>query len=91
MADISAEELEKLEQEFRSDTCNIRQSKEFVSPDELFNDLLESIRKYHPSADLSLVEKAYKVAYDAHKGEKVRRAIYHAPFVCRDYSCRLRA
>ena len=69
MADISAEELEKLEQEFRSDTCNIRQSKEFVSPDELFNDLLESIRKYHPSADLSLVEKAYKVAYDAHKGQ----------------------
>ena len=69
MADISAEELEKLEQEFRSDTCNIRQSKEFVSPDELFNDLLESIRKYHPSADLSLVEKAYRVAYDAHKGQ----------------------
>ncbi|MCI7493536.1 MAG: bifunctional (p)ppGpp synthetase/guanosine-3',5'-bis(diphosphate) 3'-pyrophosphohydrolase [Lachnobacterium sp.] len=69
MADISAEELEKLEQEFRSDTCNIRQSKEFVSPNELFNDLLESIRKYHPSADLSLVEKAYKVAYDAHKGQ----------------------
>ena len=69
MADISEEELEKLEQEFRSDTCNIRQSKEFVSPDELFNDLLESIRKYHPSADLSLVEKAYKVAYDAHKGQ----------------------
>ncbi len=69
LADISAEELEKLEQEFRSDTCNIRQSKEFVSPDELFNDLLESIRKYHPSADLSLVEKAYKVAYDAHKGQ----------------------
>ena len=69
LADISEEELEKLEQEFRSDTCNIRQSKEFVSPDELFNDLLESIRKYHPSADLSLVEKAYKVAYDAHKGQ----------------------
>ena len=66
---ITIEELEKLEQEFRSDTCNIRQSKEFVSPDELFNDLLESIRKYHPSADLSLVEKAYKVAYDAHKGQ----------------------
>ena len=69
LADISEEELEKLEQEFRSDTCNIRQSKEFVSPDELFNDLLESIRKYHPSADLSLVEKAYRVAYDAHKGQ----------------------
>ena len=69
MADITAEELEKLEQEFRAVTCNIKESKEFVNPEELFKELLDGIRKYHPSADLSLVEKAYKVAYNAHKGQ----------------------
>ena len=45
MADITAEELEKLEQEFRAVTCNIKESKEFVNPEELFKELLEGIRK----------------------------------------------
>ena len=27
------------------------------------------MHKYHPSADITLIEKAYRVAYDAHKGQ----------------------
>ena len=69
MADISTEELEKIEKEFHSDTGSIRTMKEFVSPEELFDELIKSIHRYHPSADTSLVEKAYKVAYDAHNGQ----------------------
>lgn len=42
----------------------------FTSPSELYQDLIDSIRKYHPSDDISLVEKAYRVATDAHKEQK---------------------
>ncbi len=69
MADYSMEELERLEKEFRVGSNNIKNIKEFTSPDELYQELIGSIRKYHPSADISLVEKAYRVAYDSHEGQ----------------------
>ena len=69
MADISTEELERIEQEFHSDTGSIKTIKEFVKPEDLFAELIAGIRKYHPSADISLIEKAYKVAYEAHDGQ----------------------
>ena len=69
VADITTEELEKLEREFRSGTSSVKSIKEFVSPQDLYQELIASIKKYHPSADISLVEKAYKVAYDAHDGQ----------------------
>ena len=61
MADYTIEELERLEKEFRVGSNNIKNIKEFTSPDELYQELIASIRKYHPSADISLVEKAYRV------------------------------
>ena len=69
MADISTEELERIEQEFHSDTGSIKTIKEFVKPEDLYAELIAGIRKYHPSADISLIEKAYKVAYAAHDGQ----------------------
>lgn len=53
----------------RSDTSGIRGTRDFTSPEELFNELLDEIKKYHPSTDTSLVEKAYRVAYNAHEGQ----------------------
>ncbi|SFG40050.1 GTP pyrophosphokinase [Lachnospiraceae bacterium C7] len=69
MADISTEELEKIEKEFHSNVDSIKTIKEFVSPEDLYEDLIASIQKYHPSADISLVEKAYNIAYKAHAGQ----------------------
>ncbi len=43
---------------------------DFTSPDVLYEDLIKSIRRYHPSDDISLVEKAYHIAADAHKEQK---------------------
>ena len=40
------------------------------TPDELFKELENCILQYHPSTDLSQVEKAYKVAKEAHKEQK---------------------
>ncbi len=69
MADYSAEELERIAEEFRSESSGIRGTKDFTSPEDLFDELIAEIKKYHPSADTTLVEKAYKVAYDAHEGQ----------------------
>ena len=72
MADILTEELEELEElenEVIPKTENIKTMKEFVSPESLYKELIASVRKYHPSDDISLIEKAYHVADEAHKGQ----------------------
>ena len=43
---------------------------DFTSPEVLYQDLITEIKKYHPASDLSDIEKAYKVAYKAHEGQK---------------------
>lgn len=42
---------------------------DFTSPEVLYNKLIETIRQYHPSSDLSDIEIAYKVAKEAHEGQ----------------------
>ncbi len=43
---------------------------DFTPPEELFHDLIQHILKYHPSTDTSMIEKAYRVAEEAHKDQK---------------------
>ncbi|MDO4942557.1 MAG: bifunctional (p)ppGpp synthetase/guanosine-3',5'-bis(diphosphate) 3'-pyrophosphohydrolase [Lachnospiraceae bacterium] len=44
---------------------------DFTKPEVLFQRLLDTIYAYHPSsADVSLIEKAYHIAYEAHKDQK---------------------
>ena len=43
---------------------------DYQNPDELYNSLIARIQKYHPSADISMVEKAYCIAKNAHEGQK---------------------
>lgn len=69
MTDISPEVLAQMEAEVQSNSVGIKKAKDFTSPEDLYTELIASIRKYHPSADISLVEKAYKVAYEAHDGQ----------------------
>ncbi|MBQ1681883.1 MAG: bifunctional (p)ppGpp synthetase/guanosine-3',5'-bis(diphosphate) 3'-pyrophosphohydrolase, partial [Agathobacter sp.] len=69
MADITPEELEQIEREFHSGPGTMNETKEFADPDELYQDLVDAIHRYHPSADLSLIDKAYRVAYKAHEGQ----------------------
>ena len=42
----------------------------FTSPEELYADLIRSIRRYHPSDDISMIEKAYRIADQAHAEQK---------------------
>ena len=38
--------------------------------EQLYQELIEKIKTYHPSDDFSMIEKAYKLAVDAHKDQK---------------------
>ncbi len=47
----------------------IDEIEEFQSPEKLFSDLVLRVRRYHPSDDISLIERAYQVASDAHRDQ----------------------
>ena len=38
--------------------------------EQLYKELIDKIKTYHPSDDFSMVEKAYKLAVEAHKEQK---------------------
>ena len=42
---------------------------DFTSPEVLYEDLIEKVKLYHPSSDLSDIERAYKAAKKAHEGQ----------------------
>ncbi len=42
----------------------------YVDENDLYLDLIDRVRKYHPSDDISLIEKAYEVASTSHAGQK---------------------
>lgn len=42
----------------------------FTSPETLYQEMINTIYRYHPSDDITLVEKAYRVARDSHKDQK---------------------
>lgn len=51
----------------------IVQIRDFVEPQELYGQLIDSIHKYHPSEDTTMVERAYRIARDAH-AEQARKS-----------------
>ncbi len=71
MADISSEEkvLSGMENILREEENVIKPTKEFERPEKLYEELINSVHKYHPSTDISMIEKAYHIARDAHEGQ----------------------
>ena len=43
---------------------------DYQNPDELYDELISKLRKYHPSDDISMIDKAYGIAQDAHEGQR---------------------
>ena len=62
-------EKEKLESVKRADAA-LKTMHDFTSPEVLYREQINSVLKYHPSTDISMIEKAYKVASEAHEGQK---------------------
>ena len=51
----------------------VKSQEDYEDPDRLYDILIARIRKYHPSTDVSLIEKAYKLAVEAH-GDQRRKS-----------------
>ena len=69
MADFTVEQLEQMEQSIDRERKGIIATADFVEPEELHRELIERIRKYHPNTDITMIEKAYHIAYTAHEGQ----------------------
>ena len=62
-------EQEKLESVKKADAA-VKTMQDFTSPEVLYEELIASVKKYHPSTDISMIQKAYEVAREAHKDQK---------------------
>ena len=51
----------------------VKNPEDYQDPEKLYQALITRVTKYHPSADISLIEKAYKIASEAHK-EQFRKS-----------------
>ena len=66
LADSGKEEAAVLCQE----TGELDRPAEFTDPDVLYEELITTIRRYHPSDDTSLIHRAYMTAKNAHMDQK---------------------
>ena len=64
-AALKAEEIEKI----KKADASVKTMEDFTSPEVLYKELISSVRKYHPSADISMIDKAFQIANNAHKGQ----------------------
>ena len=51
----------------------VKSQKDYEDPNQLYDMLIARIRKYHPSTDVSMIEKAYQLAVKAH-GDQRRKS-----------------
>ena len=72
---IDPKEREKLESVRKADAA-VKTMQDFTSPEVLYQELIASVRKYHPSTDISMIQK------------EIRGTIYHSPALRGYYSCR---
>lgn len=64
-AALKAEEIEKI----KKADASVKTMEDFTSPEVLYQELITSVRKYHPSTDISMIDKAFQIANNAHKGQ----------------------
>lgn len=66
------DEIKKGQLDIKIDTGELETStipEDFTAPEVLYDKLIQMIRKYHPSDDISMIEKAYRIADRAHEGQ----------------------
>lgn len=57
--EIKNSEMKKAE--IKKADANVKTMEDFTSPEILYDELIASVKKYHPSTDISMIEKAYKM------------------------------
>ncbi len=74
--------------DFKMDTGELETSTipaDFTDPEDLYDRLIRMVKKYHPSDDISQIEKAYRIAKNAHEGQLRKSGepyIIHPVCVC---------
>ena len=68
-SDYTQADLEVLEETISRPNRGIVETKDFVDPVALHDELIMRIRRYHPNTDIRMLEKAYRIANDAHRGQ----------------------
>ena len=66
------EDKPNTKQDVRIDNGELETSmipEDFTEPEVLYQKLIRMVKQYHPSQDVHLIEKAYKIAYQAHEGQ----------------------
>ena len=82
------EDTDKIGTELRMDNGELATSvinEDFTAPEELYEKLKKMVLRYHPSTDLSIIEKAYDIACKAHEGQNRKSGepyIIHPLCVC---------
>ena len=66
-------EIEKEHKVMKKVDVDLEAPADFTSPQALYEELVASIKRYHPSDDISMIEKAYHIAAEAHQ-DQVRKS-----------------
>lgn len=69
MGDREADTILNKAETVKKADASVKAMEDFTSPEILYQELISSVRRYHPSTDISMIEKAYKVAREAHEGQ----------------------
>ena len=67
--DIMEEKKELSARDIIKNSAIIDRPRDFTSPEALYSKLIQTVRSYHPSTDISMIEKAYHLACNAHKDQ----------------------
>ena len=70
MAETALSQDEKLKREIAEVDAGLKHMESFLTPEQLYEELIRSVKKYHPSTDLSMIRKAYEIAVQAHGDQK---------------------
>jgi GTP pyrophosphokinase len=58
----------KIAQNIKTSDNIVKNPEDYENPEALYDVLIKTILKYHPSTDISMVKKAYDLAKEVHKG-----------------------
>ncbi len=69
MGENSTRTAQERMQSIRDVEKSVKSMEDFTSPEVLYRELISSVRKYHPSDSVHMIEKAYEIASKAHEGQ----------------------
>lgn len=86
---IEIQKEEEKRESVRKADAAVKSMHDFTSPEVLYQELIKSVKKYHPSTDISITESLRSGQGSPQRSEaKIRRAVYHTSSLCGNHTCR---